>query len=82
MLLNASAPSEALRMAYQRDGVEVLLPSPEEIARIENMGPKVIVRDLAQLTEDKRDLFDKQDSIRHDPDALGEALMEILRAEI
>jgi uncharacterized cofD-like protein len=80
VLLNTRAPSDALRMAYQRDGVEALLPTSDEIKRIEKMGPKVIARDLAQLTEGKRDLFDKQDSIRHDPDALGAALMEILSA--
>ncbi|HQV69574.1 MAG TPA: YvcK family protein [Thermoflexales bacterium] len=82
VLLNTRAPSDALRMAYQRDGVEVLLPTDDEVKRIEKMGPKVIVRDLAQLTEGKRDLFDKQDSIRHDPDTLGAALMEILNEEV
>lgn len=79
VLLNSRAPSEALREAYLRDGVEVLLPTSEEIRRIERMGPKVIVRDLAQLTDAKRNLFDKQDSIRHDPDAVAAALMEVLQ---
>lgn len=78
VLLNSRAPSEALRAAYARDGVQVLLPTDDEVRRIERMGPRVIVRDLAQLTEDKRDLYDKQDSIRHDPEALGAVLMDIL----
>lgn len=78
VLLNSRAPSQALRDAYARDGVDVLSPTDDEIKRIERMGVRPIVRDLAQLTDNKRDLYDKQDSIRHDPAAVATALMELL----
>lgn len=78
VMLNATAPSDALKHAYAADGVEVLLPTDDEVRRIERMGPKTIVRDLAELTDRKRALYDKQDSIRHNPAAVAAALMELM----
>ena len=77
-LLNSRAPSAALRAAYAKDGVQVLLPTDDEITQIKALGVNVVVEDLAQLTEGKRDLFDKQDSIRHDPAALAQVLMGLI----
>jgi uncharacterized cofD-like protein len=78
VLINSRTPSPALRAAYAKDGVQVLLPTNEEIERIENLGVKVYARDLAQMTDAKRDLYDKQDSIRHDPEAVAKVLMELI----
>jgi uncharacterized cofD-like protein len=80
VLLNSRAPSSSLRQAYAQEGVHILLPDDDQLQRIERMGVKPIVRDLAHLTDGKRHLFDKQDSIRHDPSALASALMELLDA--
>jgi hypothetical protein len=46
---------------------------------IELLGVKAIVRDLAELSDTKRDLWQKQDSIRHDPDAVAKVLIEIMQ---
>jgi uncharacterized cofD-like protein len=78
VLLNSRAPSDALRHVYARDGVEVLTPNDAEVSKIAALGVQPIVRDFAQLTEGKRELYDKQDSIRHDPDAVAKTLMELL----
>lgn len=77
-LLNSRVPSDALRAVYAKDGVQVLLPSDDDVAQIKALGVNVQVEDLAQLTAGKRELYDKQDSIRHDPAAVAAALMRLL----
>ena len=78
VLINSRAPSEQLRAQYAKDNVAVLLPTGAELEHIRALGVTAIVRDLAQLTDGKRELWDKQDSIRHDPDAVAAALMELM----
>jgi uncharacterized cofD-like protein len=78
VLLNSRSPSDALRAAYEKDSVHVLTPDDSEVRRIERMGVKPIVSDLAQLTDGKRDLYDKQDSIRHDPAAVAAVLLNMM----
>jgi hypothetical protein len=58
--------------------MHVLTPDDGEVKRIERMGVKPVVSDLAQLTDGKRDLYDKQDSIRHDPVAVAAVLLEMI----
>jgi uncharacterized cofD-like protein len=77
-LLNSRTPGEALRAQYAADGVQVLPTTPDEVRRVQEVGVRVLVRDLAQLTEGKRELYDKQDSIRHDPAATAAALIELM----
>jgi hypothetical protein len=63
---------------YAADGVKVLLPMPAEVKRIGKLGVKTFVGDLAEESNQKRDLWQKQDSIRHDPKAVAKALMEVM----
>ena len=49
-------------------------------ARIAALGVTPVVKDLAEISDMKRDLWQKQDSIRHDPDAVAETLMSLLLA--
>lgn len=81
VLINTRKPSDQLREHYAQDGVEVLLPDASQLARIRQLGVKIVARDLAQLTDSKRELWDKQDSIRHDPDAVASSLIEILSTQ-
>ncbi len=80
-LLNSRAPSSHAARLYAADGVHVLLPTDVERARIEALGITPVVKDLAEISDMKRDLWQKQDSIRHDPSAVAEALMSLLHAQ-
>lgn len=77
-LLNSRAPSAHAARLYAAEGVHVLLPGEEEQRRIAALGVKPVARDLAELSDTKRDLWQKQDSIRHDPQAVAAALMELV----
>ena len=79
VLLNSRAPSPHAVRLYAADGVHILLPNEREVEWIELLGVKAIVRDLAELSDTKRDLWQKQDSIRHDPDAVAKVLIEIMK---
>ncbi len=79
-LLNSRAPSSHAVRLYAADGVHVLLPTDAENARIAALGVTPVVKDLAEISDMKRDLWQKQDSIRHDPDAVAETLMSLLLA--
>jgi uncharacterized cofD-like protein len=78
VLLNSRKPTPHARRLYAADGVQVLLPSAAEIKQIAKLGVNVVVRDLAEETKEKRVLWQKQDSIRHDPAALAKALIQIV----
>jgi uncharacterized cofD-like protein len=78
VLLNSRRPSAHAARLYAADGVHVLLPTDEEVRGIEGLGVKTIVSDLAELSDTKRDLWQKQDSIRHDPDAVAGVLMGLM----
>ncbi len=78
VLLNSRAPSAHAARLYAAEGVHVLLPTDEEVRCIEGLGVKPLVSDLAELSDTKRDLWQKQDSIRHDPDAVARVLMGLV----
>ena len=80
VLLNSRAPSAHAARLFAADGVHVLLPTDEEVTRIESLGVKALVSNLAELSDTKRDLWQKQDSIRHDPDAVAKVLMELMHS--
>jgi hypothetical protein len=56
----------------------LLQPDDDEIAAIATLGVRPIVRSLAEPVGEKRALWNKQDTIRHDPAALGAALKELI----
>jgi uncharacterized cofD-like protein len=78
VLLNSRRPTAHAERLYAADGVKVLLPTAAEVKKIEKLGLKTLVRDVAEETREKRDLWQKQDSIRHEPKALARALAEVV----
>ena len=62
---------------YAADGLHLLHPNADELAAIAALGVTPLVRDLTEVTASKRTLWNKQDTIRHDPVRLGLALREI-----
>jgi uncharacterized cofD-like protein len=77
-LLNRSQPDEATIARYAAEGLHLLRPDDAEIERIAALGVRPIVRDLTESSGERRALWNKQDTIRHDPAALQAALRELV----
>jgi uncharacterized cofD-like protein len=73
-LLNRSQPDEATIARYAAEGLHLLRPDDSEIAAIRALGVRPVVRDLTERSGERRALWNKQDTIRHDPTALQAAL--------
>jgi uncharacterized cofD-like protein len=69
----------ALLAQYAADGVYLVQPYQDEIERIVSLGVQPLVGDYVEPTECKRNLWNKQDTIRHNTALLGEALWEVAR---
>lgn len=63
--------------AYAAEGLHLLRPTEQELQKITELGVTPLVRNFAELSEGKRTLWNKQDTIRHDPTLLGLALWKI-----
>lgn len=62
---------------YAADGLHLLRVTDDELAAIAELGVTPLVRNLAEATESKRTLWNKQDTIRHDPTLVGLALLKL-----
>jgi uncharacterized cofD-like protein len=81
VLINCSAERDPQVLdQYAAEGIHLLQPDDEEIARIAALGVRPYARDYAEQRQGKRQLWNKQDTIRHDPDVLGQALGKLVLA--
>jgi uncharacterized cofD-like protein len=78
VLLNSGRPSPDALARYAADGVQLLQPDAAQIAAIAALGVHPLVRDLAEQDDPQRVLWNKQDSVRHDPTKLSAALKELV----
>jgi uncharacterized cofD-like protein len=78
VLLNSGSPGPAALARYAADGVLLLQPGDAEISAIAALGVQPIARDLAEHADGQRILWNKQDSVRHDPTKLSAALKELV----
>jgi uncharacterized cofD-like protein len=62
---------------YASEGLHLLVPRDDDLSGIAALGVTPLVRNLAEITEGKRTLWNKQDTIRHDPTLIGLALLKI-----
>lgn len=76
-LINRSEHDPALLAQYAADGVHLLQPDDDELNCIAALGVHPLVRDYTAHTAAKRELWNKQDSIHHDPGLIGAALREL-----
>ncbi len=76
-LINRSAPDPAALRQYEQEGLFLLQPDDGEIARIAALGVEPVVRALTEPVGQKRALWNKQDTVRHDPARLAETLWEV-----
>lgn len=76
-LINRSHPDPTAMSQYEAEGLFLLQPSDDEIARIAALGVTPIVAALTEEVGEKRAMWNKQDTVRHDTTALGEAIRSI-----
>jgi len=79
VVLNSSTPSKELMDLYAREQVNVLIPTDEEIHKIKTMTVKPFLADIADTKSGKRELWQKQDTIRHSPDLIAKTLLDIVK---
>ncbi len=78
VVLNSTRPSDELLELYAREQVNVLLPTPDEIHKIKTMNVKPVLADVADTQSGKRALWQKQDTIRHNPELIAKTLLELV----
>lgn len=81
VVVNSSTPSKELMDLYARERVNVLLPTENELHKIETMNVKPLLADIADTQSAKRELWQKQDTIRHNPDLIAQTLLDIMKQE-
>lgn len=79
VLLNDDPPSGELQRHYAEQGLRYLEPTSEEQSAIRALGVEPILAPLVDTWSGPRDLWEKLDTIRHDPDRVGDALVAIAR---
>jgi 2-phospho-L-lactate transferase/gluconeogenesis factor (CofD/UPF0052 family) len=77
-LINRGAADPATVDHYAGQGLHLLRPDDAEIEQIAALGVRPIARDLAEKSGERRALWNKLDTIRHDPAALRGILEELL----
>ena len=80
VVLNSSEPSPQLMELYARERVDVLLPTAHEVHNILTMNVTPVKADVADTRSGKRALWQKQDTIRHQPGLIADTLMELMAA--
>ena len=78
VVLNSTQPSPALMDLYAREQVNVLLPTPDEIHKIKTMNVTPVLADVADTGSGKRALWQKQDTIRHNPELIAAILLNLM----
>jgi len=77
-LINQSEELDPELLArYADEGLHLLHPDPDQLQAIRALGVEPLVRDLVEVTSEKRQLWNKQDTLRHDLEVLGMALWKI-----
>jgi uncharacterized cofD-like protein len=78
VLVNRSQPDPEQVARYTSEGLVLLRPDDQEVARIAELGVLPVVRELTEKGREQRVLWNKLDTFRHDPVALRSALKEVL----
>ena len=78
VVLNSSRPSQELMDLYAREKVDVLLPTTHEFHNILTMNVTPVKADVADTRSGKRALWQKQDTIRHNPELIANTLMDLM----
>ncbi len=77
VLLNDDPPPPPMREHYAAQGLDYLDPTPTEIARIRELGVEPVLAPVIDRWSGPRDLWQKLDTIRHDPGRTADALLRL-----
>jgi len=77
-LMNDDPPPDHLRAHYAERGLGYLEPTADEIARIEELGVRAVAAPVIDKWSGPRDLWLKQDTIRHDATRVATALVRLV----
>jgi uncharacterized cofD-like protein len=81
VMLNRARPPASAVARLARDGVQVMPVSKTEIDRIRAMGVTPILGHYIEQQDENRVLWNKQDSVRHDPLKIAHALVSLLETK-
>ncbi len=77
-LINASVPPADALAAYAAEGLHLLRPDAAELQAIAALGVVPLALPLTETVGEKRALWNKQDTVRHDPALIGQALRGLI----
>ena len=77
-LLNDDPPPQHLRDHHAEHGMRYLEPTDDEVARIESQGVRVVKAPVIDKWSGPRELWNKQDTIRHDSTRVADALVRLV----
>jgi uncharacterized cofD-like protein len=80
VMLNTAAPAPSAAARLAADGVIPMPVSEEEEEAIEGMGVTPVLGHYIEGADEERQLWNKQDSIRHDPRRIASGLVELLES--
>jgi uncharacterized cofD-like protein len=78
VLVNDDTPPDHLRTHYAERGVAYLEPTAEELAKVEDLGIRAVTAPVIDKWSGPRDLWLKQDTIRHDAARVATALIRLV----
>ena len=81
VLLNDDAPPQHLRDHHAEQGMRYLEPTDEAVAAIEAQGVRVAKAPIIDKWSGPRELWNKQDTIRHDPARVAAALIALVHEQ-
>ena len=65
---------------HRRDGLNLLTLSAEELRKINDFGVEVVATNLIEDASESRSLWNKVDTVRHDPTRVGLELAGLVAA--
>lgn len=77
-LVNDDPPPDHLRQHYAGQGLEYMEPTAAELERIRALGVRPVTAALIDKWSGPRELWRKQDTIRHDSELVARALWELV----
>jgi uncharacterized cofD-like protein len=79
-LVNTGVPPQHVVERHRREGLFVLALSAEELRKIKDLGVQVVAGNLIESSGEERQLWNKQDAVRHDPRLVARELVGIMGA--
>ena len=80
VMLNTAQPPESAVARLAVDGVQVMPVTHDEVEAIRSMKVAPVLGHYIETHDEARSLWNKQDSIRHDPKLIAHALVSLLEA--